>query len=112
MPASDSRKKIAINPPVFFVSGGLLALFLILGVAIPDQAASVFPKMLDWVTSTFGWLYVAAVVTYFSVAVWLVFSRYGKLRLGQDDRTAGGEPKRPGRAGHLLRDAPGLPASS
>ncbi len=85
MPASDSRKKIAINPPVFFVSGGLLALFLILGVAIPDQAASVFPKMLDWVTSTFGWLYVAAVVTYFSVAVWLVFSRYGKLRLGQDE---------------------------
>jgi len=85
LPASDSRKKIAINPPVFFVSGGLLALFLILGVAIPDQAASVFPKMLDWVTSTFGWLYVAAVVTYFSVAVWLVFSRYGKLRLGQDE---------------------------
>lgn len=81
----ELRKKIAINPPVFFVSAGLLVLFLTLSVAFPDRAARVFPQMLDWVTSTFGWLYVATIVICIGAAAWLVFSRHGKLRLGKDE---------------------------
>jgi choline/glycine/proline betaine transport protein len=74
-----------ICPPVFFISGGLLLAFLGVGVFATDAAASVLPAILDWVSTTFGWLYVSSVALFIGFSVYLLFSPYAELRLGGDD---------------------------
>jgi len=73
-----------INPPVFFISGGLLIAFLTFGVVQTDLANAIFPTVLETVSTYFGWLYVVAVAAFIVFAVYLLF-RFGSIRLGDDD---------------------------
>ncbi len=82
---SKDSPSLAINPPVFFTAGGLLVAFVAFGVLATDQAARVLPAILDWVSTGFGWLYVIAVAFFVVFSVWLLFSRYASIRLGDDD---------------------------
>jgi choline/glycine/proline betaine transport protein len=82
---SDKTPKSTINPPVFFISGGLLVLFVAFGVLMPKRAASILPAALDWVSTQFGWLYVMAVAFFVVFSLWLMLSRYSSIRLGDDD---------------------------
>lgn len=83
--ATSPRTALAINPPVFVTSAVLLLLFMSFGVLATDRAAALFPRALDWVSTYFGWLYVSAVGFFVGFAIWLGASRYGRLRLGQDE---------------------------
>lgn len=82
--SSDDRQ-LTINPPVFFSSAALLIAFLGFGVFASDTAQAVLPKVLKSVTEEFGWLYVLSVVFFIGFCLWLAFSRYGRIRLGDDD---------------------------
>ena len=74
-----------INPPVFFGSVGLIALFLLVGVLVPGQAEAIFTGLQVTILANFGWLYLLAVgIFLFSVLV-LCVGRYGDLKLGPDD---------------------------
>jgi choline/glycine/proline betaine transport protein len=77
--------RLAVNPPVFFVSGGLLLLFLGVGVFATEQASRVFPATLDAVSTHFGWLYVVSTACFIAFSLWLLLSRHARLRLGDDD---------------------------
>ncbi len=81
----SNESRLAINPPVFFVAGGLLLVFMAFGVLATDQAAVVLPQVLDAVSTGFGWLYVMAVAFFVAFALWLLFSRFSSIRLGDDD---------------------------
>jgi choline/glycine/proline betaine transport protein len=79
-----AKPATTISPPVFFTSGGLLIAFLLVGVFATDFASSTFPKILEAVSTYFGWLYVASVGLFIGLAVYLRFSRFAKIRLGHD----------------------------
>jgi choline/glycine/proline betaine transport protein len=79
------KPRLAINPPVFIISGGLLVAFLAFGVLATEQASALFPTVLDWISSHFGWLYVASVAFFIVFSLWLLFSRHASIRLGDDD---------------------------
>ena len=83
----QSAKNIAVNPPVFFTSGGLLIAFLIFGSFFGDVAGRVLPSALDWVATHFGWFYTLGVGVFLVFALWAAFSRVGNVRLGADDST-------------------------
>lgn len=74
-----------VNPPVFFTSGFLLLVFLGVGVLFTEEAASFFPRLLEAVSTWFGWFYVASTAGFIGLAAWLLFSRHAHLRLGRDD---------------------------
>ncbi len=61
--------------------------FLILGVCVvlPKRAATAFAALLNTVSTHFGWLYIVSILVFLVFALWLLFSRYGKLRLGPND---------------------------
>lgn len=82
---SEKAPKLAINPPVFFVSGGLLIAFLIFGALFGDVAGKVLPAGLDWMATHFGWFYTLGVGVFLTFALWMAFSRVGNVRLGDDD---------------------------
>ena len=77
--------KTTINPPVFFISGGLLIAFLTFGVVKTELASAIFPRVLDAVSTYFGWLYVLAVAAFIVFSIVLLFSRFASIRLGDDD---------------------------
>ena len=80
-----SRAWLRVNPVVFFTSAVLLVCFLAYGVLAKKQASWVFPAVLTLVSTHFGWVYVISIAGFVGFAFWLLFSRYGRLRLGRDD---------------------------
>jgi len=84
-PSDPPSRRLAINPPVFITSAVLLVALLSFTVAYTEHATKLFTDALDFVSTTFGWLYVGAVASFIAFAVWLAFGRFAQLRLGADD---------------------------
>lgn len=80
-------KNLAINPPVFLTSAGALVALIAFAVTDAERASTFFSDVLEWITTQFGWLFLVAVVFYAVFSLWLLFSKAGNLRLGEDDET-------------------------
>lgn len=80
-------KKSGIDPVVFGVSFGLVALFSLLGAVFPQTVGSVADAMLDWITGNLGWVFLLAATGFVAFALILAFSRYGRIPLSRE-----GEP--------------------
>lgn len=70
---------------VFWISAIIVSLVVILGVVIPETFANGANAALAFITSSFGWLFLAAVFIFIVFLSYLVFSRYGKIRLGGEE---------------------------
>ncbi|MGW5878943.1 BCCT family transporter [Nocardiopsis terrae] len=73
------------NPPVFVVSGAVIIAFVVLGIVFTDPLLAGASAARDWIGSQLGWFYVLATTFFLGVAVFLMLSRFGKIRLGPDD---------------------------
>lgn len=71
-----------IHPQVTFVAGGLLIIFIAWTLIAGDQASAMFDSVLAWISSSFGWLYIAAANVFVIAMVFFAFSNYGKIRIG------------------------------
>ncbi|RNL82685.1 BCCT family transporter [Halostreptopolyspora alba] len=72
------------NPPVFFISSAVILVFVIAGLANPDQFSEVASNIRVWIGEKLGWVYVASATFFLIMALALMASRYGKIRLGPD----------------------------
>lgn len=70
---------------VFYISVTFASLFVLWGFLMPHQLAEVAASALAFITETFGWYYLVTTFVFLVFAFVLAFSRYGKIRLGQDD---------------------------
>lgn len=77
--------KFVINPPVFFGSIIIIALFLAVGVLLPEQAEAIFGAIQADILRRFGWLYLLAVGVFLVAIIILAVGRFGDLKLGPDD---------------------------
>ncbi|WP_157017881.1 BCCT family transporter [Mesorhizobium xinjiangense] len=80
-------KSFVINPPVFYGSILIIALFLAIGVVVPDQAGEIFSALQSAILNAFGWLYLLAVGIFLATVLLLCLGNYGQLKLGPDDST-------------------------
>ncbi|MBM7836879.1 glycine betaine transporter [Alkalihalobacillus xiaoxiensis] len=71
--------------PVFYWAVGILSLVIISGVAIPNLFETVTSNVQAFISSTFGWYYLIAVTFFMIVCLFIIFSPYGKIKLGKDD---------------------------
>ena len=68
------------------LSGALLVLLFVGFTATnADLAGSLFGAARSWIEHTFGWYYLVTVVFLIAVCFFVVFSRFGSVRLGPDD---------------------------
>ncbi len=74
-----------LNPVIFFVSAGVILLFLLYGVLFTAHAATVFAAIQAFIVEYLGWFYVICVSVFLGFVVWLMFSRFGEIRLGKPD---------------------------
>ncbi|QTL05582.1 BCCT family transporter [Aquabacter sp. L1I39] len=82
---SSRRRKIEVNPPVFFISAGLILAFALAGALFPEQAGRLFASLQTFIVVDFGWFYVLAVAGFLVFVLFLMLSRYGDVKLGPDE---------------------------
>lgn len=73
------------NPPVFLISGAVILIVLAFGVIFPVGFGSFANALLGWITTYFGWFYILSVSFFLIFVVWLMFTRWGNVRLGPDE---------------------------
>ncbi|MCL1160732.1 MULTISPECIES: BCCT family transporter [Shewanella] len=84
-PTEVTKPRMAgINPPVFYPSAGLIVLFVLFTIAMPETAGRWFGSLQSWIIETFGWFYLLSMGFYLIVTLILAFSRFGKIKLGPD----------------------------
>jgi glycine betaine transporter len=74
-----------IDPGVFGISVVITVLFVLWGVLATDNLAAVTGAVLDFVIANFGWVFILSSFGFLAFSVYLALSRYGKIRLGEDD---------------------------
>ena len=75
-----------IDPTVFWVAAILSAVFVAWGVFFADSLASVFDSVLfGFLVPNFGWVFILSSFGFLAFSVYLACSRYGRIRLGEDD---------------------------
>ncbi|KAA0092652.1 BCCT family transporter [Mycolicibacterium sp. P1-18] len=70
---------------VFWTSVGVAAVFVAWAVFFTENLNSVTTSSLNWVTGSFGWLYLVVTLGILVLLVFLAFSPFGDMRLGKDD---------------------------
>jgi choline/glycine/proline betaine transport protein len=77
---------MAKEPPYsLFICTGLIALFVVLGAIFTEPFGVAFGHIQTFIVRTFGWAYVLAAVFFLIFVIWLMFSSFGRVRLGRDD---------------------------
>lgn len=80
----DDRPDWVLNKPVFFTAAAITVVVTLWCVVWPDEAYSTLESVVGWVSTWFGWYYVALTTTVLIFVVVIGFSRYGKVRLGPE----------------------------
>ena len=75
-----------LNPTMAMTALTVVTLFLLFGVFDPDTAGTWFTGAKDTIIAGFKWYYILVVALFLFFAVYLMFSRFGSIRLGDDDQ--------------------------
>ncbi|MEU6994573.1 BCCT family transporter [Streptomyces sp. NPDC046465] len=81
-PAAAPGTRGRTDLPVLAVSGGLLTAFVLAALIAPTATGDAVNAVFTFVARWFGPLWQVLLLATFGVALWLGFSRYGKVRLG------------------------------
>jgi len=70
---------------VLIITIVIVALFALWGAFAPEQLASMANSAYTFSIHNFGWFYLLATLFFLLFAFYLAFSRFGQIRLGEDD---------------------------
>ena len=74
-----------LHPGMAMASLGMVMVFVAFTVANVESAGTVFAGVRAWIESTLGWAYVLSVCVVLAACLYIMCSRHGKVRLGDDD---------------------------
>ena len=74
----------SIHPIMAISSAGLVGAFVLFTLLSPQVADALYNSARDFIATELSWYYIALMNLYIAVALVLVFSKYGKIRLGAD----------------------------
>ena len=74
-----------LHPAMGLASKGMVLAFVVFTALNVDFANSVYSAVRGWIESALNWYYVSALVIMFFVCLYLMCSRHGAIKLGDDD---------------------------
>ncbi len=74
-----------VNPTAAIISMLVIVLFMLFGTLMTETASEVFTILKNSLILSLNWYYMGVVAFFLFFAVWLLFSRYGNVRLGDDN---------------------------
>ncbi|GAE26861.1 glycine betaine transporter OpuD [Halalkalibacter wakoensis JCM 9140] len=69
---------------VFWYSLSICAVFVVWGVLAPDHLQAVSSNVTAYISKAFGWYYLLIIMLFLSFCIYLIFSRFGKIKLGKE----------------------------
>ncbi|MBG9326634.1 BCCT family transporter [Corynebacterium belfantii] len=86
-PVSAKRPFLGLktDPFIFLSSLGFVILFVVATILLGEKASSAFTTIAQGLLKNTGWLYIGGVSFMFIFLIAIFISRYGRLRLGDDD---------------------------
>ena len=70
---------------MFYVTVAISAMFVVCGVLFTEPFGGALASVAGGITTGLGWMYMLITAFFLAFAVYLAFSRYGKIRLGKPD---------------------------
>ncbi len=74
-----------LHPGMGIAAKGMVAAFVIFTVLNVELAGNVYGTVRGWIESGLGWYYITAMTGMFFICVYLMCSKWGSIRLGDDD---------------------------
>ncbi|MDG5787925.1 BCCT family transporter [Evansella sp. AB-P1] len=71
--------------PVFTISAIIAIIFILWGAIAPQNMYDVTEKIQGFITTELGWLYLISATAFLVFAIFLIFSPYGRIKLGKPD---------------------------
>ncbi len=81
-PARPPRLLRAMEPWVFLPAATLVVAFVAFGALFTEPARLAFQALQSGIVAHFGWFYILTASTLLGFVIWLLFSRFGQIRLG------------------------------
>lgn len=75
-----------MSPTMSILAFIMVGAFILFAGLAPEQASTLFSIMSGWIIANFKWYYIAVVGFFLIFSIYLLFSRYGDIRLGDDDQ--------------------------
>ena len=83
-----SALRLKTDAVVFFCTVGIVAAFCVVAFFFSDQVGTVFSAASTWIMTYLGWFYISGVTIFLLFLGWIALSRFGHVRLGDDDEEA------------------------
>jgi betaine/carnitine transporter, BCCT family len=80
--ASPLGVSIDIHGAVFAISSLVIIAFVVLTLALPEQATSAFDGMKNWINANMTWFFLLAANIFVLLCLGLIFSPLGRIRIG------------------------------
>jgi choline/glycine/proline betaine transport protein len=74
-----------LNPTVALFSKMVVIVFVLFGTLMTETASQTFDAIKHYIILTLNWYYIGVVAFFLFFSFWLLLSRYGDVRLGDDD---------------------------
>jgi choline/carnitine/betaine transport len=84
-PVTTAEDQQPVDRWIFGVAAGLVVAFLVWGFASVDSLSAVSSAVLAGLMEAGGWAFVLVASAFVVFALWVAFSRYGKIPLGGDE---------------------------
>lgn len=82
--SSSGSGGFTVNKTVFATASAVSILLILFTVFLPEFSENILGNSLRWVSDHFGWYYMLVVAAYGIFALFVGLSRYGDIKLGQD----------------------------
>ena len=69
---------------VFYISVAIAIAIVIYGLVFPQNFETTANGLFSFLVGNFGWFYLLTMALFVVFALWIAFSKYGKIRLGKD----------------------------
>ena len=83
MRKEKNRRLQNIERNIFFPTLILVAASVLIMLFMPEKAGQVINRAFDVMIHKVGWLYLAVVPIVFGLTLWIAFSKFGKIKLGE-----------------------------
>lgn len=70
---------------VFYISLIIVFAIVLWGLFLPDNFGAAATAAFNYLVGNFGWFYLIVMVSFVAFSIILAFSKYGKVKLGDDD---------------------------
>ncbi|MDH3641853.1 MAG: BCCT family transporter [Gammaproteobacteria bacterium] len=74
-----------LHPAMGIASKGMVAAFVVFTALYVDFANEIYSAVRGWIESALNWYYISALVVMLFVCFYLMLSRFGNIKLGDDD---------------------------